>query len=236
MERHLSKKIVVFGAGHLAKAILPAICQKHPDVELTLYTPSGHRALALASFLKQKASSSLADLPRDADYYLLLFKPKDFSSFEFAIQNPRAKIISFMAAISHAAIQAKWPHHQVARVMPNTPCELGLGATPFYAPSDEAEFVDLLGGTGELYSMASNDLLDIATPYTGSSPAFLFEMGRIMAQDLSSRGIEEWVADRMIRQLFLGVGHLMQSPKSLADLRDAVTSKKGVTEKGLESL
>ena len=72
---------------------------------------------------------------------------------------------------------------------------------------------------------------------TGCGPGFIFETMRAFVSAGQHIGLEEDVSKKMALQTFLGTVQMaMESTSTLEELREAVTSKKGVTEAGLVEL
>jgi len=80
-------------------------------------------------------------------------------------------------------------------------------------------------------------MLDLATAFSGSGPALIFELARIFASKLNVVLGDSSNAEKIITQTFLGSAKLMSSSElSFEELRNNVTSAKGVTNEALQVL
>jgi pyrroline-5-carboxylate reductase len=230
MNELIKMRIGVFGCGNMGRALVLGMRSNYSDAEFFLYTPSQEKARALALEVQGHLVQRIQDMPKDLDWYLLAFKPQSLESFEFVFTN-KAKIISVLAGVNTAKLIEKFHTPKVARLMPNIASSVGKGANlfflnPAFNSKEEMDFFELLVGAGKLFKMNSEKDIDLATAFSGSGPALLFEPmtgGRLPAKAI-------------IAQTFLGSAELMQSDLSFAELSAQVTSKKGVTHEALESL
>jgi pyrroline-5-carboxylate reductase len=220
-------KIGFFGFGNMGRAIGAAMESQHPDIEFFVYTPSG-------SFL-------LTDMPLDLDYYVLAFKPQSLESFNFEFL-PEHKIISILAGVSLETLIKKFKVSKIARFMPNTASLYSQSAGLLffslkYSSSEKENTIKLLESTGKIFAMKSEDQLDCTTGFSGSGPGLIFELARIFEEELNLLTNNELPAREIIAQTFLGAATLMSEDTStFVELRDNVTSKKGVTYEALEVL
>lgn len=242
--------VAVLGCGQMAKALLMGM--KSSKMTFYCYTPTGTRARALAQLLEAKDSDCeasavecLEDLP-PCDLYIIGVKPQQFDQLVRDLKkakikvDPTAVVLSMMAALDCKMIGQKLNHQKVMRVMPNTPVSLGLGVLLFYASKalvrqDVYYILDLYRSCGELFLLEKEEELEIMTPYSGSGPAFVFESARIMIELLKEQGVGDHEARRLVAQTFEGASAMLKkSPLTAKELREQVTSAKGVTQRALE--
>lgn len=218
-------KIGFFGFGNMGRAIGAAFDAKISDLEFFVYTPSGE--------------TPLTDIPKDLDYYILAFKPQSLPEFNFEFQ-PEHKIISLLAGVSLETLIRKFHVSKIARFMPNTPAlyQEGAGLLFFslkYSKAEKEQTLKLLESTGSVFIMENEDQLDRATGFSGSGPGLIFELARIFEEELNKLTDNKLPARDIIAQTFFGAATLMKNDSnSFSDLRDSVTSKKGVTYEALE--
>ena len=108
-----------------------------------------------------------------------------------------------------------------------------------FKEEESAEITSLLEASGKIFKMESESDLDKTTAFSGSGPALIFELARIFETELLKMTDDKVEAKKIITQLFLGSAHLMQQSienRSFEELRDQVTSKKGVTYEALQVL
>lgn len=233
-------RIGFFGCGNMGRALALGMRAKLADGEFTFFTPSQTAAISLAQEVGGKVALTLLDMPKDLDWYVLAFKPQSLLDFHFDFMK-EAKIISVLAGVNTSKLSSQLGIKKIVRVMPNTPSSLGAGANLFYpnewiSSSEEETFLKLLDGSGKLFKMTSENDLDLTTAFSGSGPALLFELARIFEEELTQMTEGRVAAKEIIAQTFLGSAKLMQSHQSFEELRNQVTSKKGVTHEALEVL
>lgn len=233
-------RIGVFGCGNMGRALVLGMNARFSDAEFYLFTPTHVKAKALASVVGGHALEKVEEMPRDLDWYLLAFKPQQLSEFHFNFEN-NSKIISVLAGINTTKLISKFKSEKIARLMPNTPASIGAGASLLYLNStfsseEEMALNSLLESTGKIFKMESEGDLDLTTAFSGSGPALLFELARIFEVELSKMTEGRVDAKKIVAQTFLGSAGLMKSDQSFEELRNQVTSKKGVTYEALEVL
>lgn len=233
-------RIGFFGCGNMGQALAFGFKNSpSQNIEQYFYTPSKSKALELATKTGGHFVENISDMPTDLDWYVLAFKPQSLNDFSFDFKD-NAKILSVLAGTSIEAIEKKFKVSQVARLMPNTPSQLGMGANLFYSAFDAQEMTKLLESLGKLFVMSSEKELDAITAFSGSGPALIFEFARIFEKHLNVMSGGNPQAKEIIAQTFLGSAKLLEnsinSGVSFETLREQVTSKKGVTYEALQIL
>lgn len=240
----LKQRIGVFGCGNMGRALVLGIKARFPDVEFFLFTPGQTRARELAALVDGKFIAGLKEMPNDLDWYILAFKPQNLDEFQFSFQS-HVKILSVLAGVKSDKFISKFGVKKVARLMPNTPSSIGLGANLlFFSESVDGEekeqLSSLLASTGTIFPLQSEKDLDLATAFSGSGPALIFELARIFEEELIRMTEGRLPAKEIVARTFYGSASLMSAEKnadiSFLELRDQVTSKKGVTFEALEVL
>ncbi len=218
-------KVGFFGFGKMGRAIGAALEAQYPNIEMFIYTPSG--------------SSSVEEMPNDLDYYFLAFKPQSLADFHFHFL-PGHKIISLLAGVSLDKLITKFTVTKIMRFMPNTPCLYQQGAgllfySEYFEKKERDDVEKLLSATGKVFLMENEDQLDRVTGFSGSGPGLIFELARIFEEELNKLTDNKLPARDIIAQTFLGASTLMSlDSRDFSELRDEVTSKKGVTFEALE--
>lgn len=237
-------RIGVFGCGNMGRALVLGMKARLPHAEFFLFTPSQLKAQELAVSVGGVSLNQCSEMPRDLDWYLLAFKPQSLDEFQFDFALD-SKIISVLAGVKSSKLIAKFNSQKIARLMPNTPSAIGLGANLLFInskinKSEEEEIHSLLSATGKIFLMKTEEDLDLTTAFSGSGPALIFEMARIFEAELTRMTHGRVPAHEIVSQTFFGSGALMSSDQnketSFEELRNQVTSKKGVTYEALEVL
>jgi pyrroline-5-carboxylate reductase len=155
---------------------------------------------------------------------------------------PRHLLVSIAAGVTLARLAKELPAQtRIVRVMPNTPCLIGLGASAFAlgstATPDDATTVErLLNSVGKSYEVEET-LLDAVTGLSGSGPAFVYTVVEAMAAGGVAGGLSPELALELAVQTAAGAAAMVaQTGLSPAELRSHVTSPNGTTLAGLNAL
>ncbi|MCK8786970.1 pyrroline-5-carboxylate reductase [Roseomonas sp. NAR14] len=130
----------------------------------------------------------------------------------------------------------------VVRAMPNTPAAVRQGFTVACAgegvTAGQRALCDaLLGAVGEVAWVEDEALLDPVTAVSGGGPAYVFLLVELLQRAAEKLGIPPDLARSMARSTVAGSGALLAvSRGEAAELRQAVTSPKGTTERALAVL
>lgn len=234
-------KVALLGCGKMVSALTLG-WKDHVPFHHYTFTPSKTRAKDLAQKLEGTFVETLEQLP-PCDIYLLGCKPQNVQELATDLKDKISKdaiIISVLAGVETKRLQELFGPSKVLRVMPNTPVLVGAGVNALYFSesfsSDEKAFFQK---SFESFSMAKvfdqEEMIDIITGVSGSGPAYIFEFARILSEKLVSMGLERETALDMVIETFYGASKLMkESSESPLELRNNVTSKKGVTHEALE--
>ena len=153
-----------------------------------------------------------------------------------------AVMLSIMAGRAIAGMRALLGGAAVVRAMPNTPAAVRQGITVACAGSgvseDQRGLCDtLLRAIGTVAWVQDEGLLDAVTAVSGGGPAYVFLLAELLERAAIEQGIPPALARQLGRQTVAGSGALLAaSAQDAAELRRAVTSPKGTTERALAVL
>lgn len=236
-----SKKIAFLGCGNMVQALFPTWKKLDPSAQFYTYTPSGTKAAEFAKLIGGKAVKSLFDLP-PCDAYIFGFKPQTLRTAftDFKPTNPNAVGVSLLAGVTFEDLKKTSGLNALVRLMPNTPAIVGEGMmgviSKDLSTAQTAYFDGVWSGLSKVINLETEAELDLITPYSGSGPAYYFELARIMVHDLKERGLDSARARELVAQTMLGSAKmLLEANEPPAKLRDNVTSKGGVTAAVLKS-
>ncbi len=173
---------------------------------------------------------------------VLAVKPQHAASVlpEYARFAASAVTLSIMAGRSVAGIAGLLgPGAAVVRAMPNTPAAIRRGITvavagPGVMPDQRALCHTLLEAVGEVAWTDDEALLDAVTAVSGGGPAYVFLLAELLEQAARAEGVPAALARQLARHTVAGAGALLAaSGEDAADLRRAVTSPGGTTERAL---
>jgi pyrroline-5-carboxylate reductase len=96
---------------------------------------------------------------------------------------------------------------------------------------------DLFSPLGTVIKLEDGDPFEAFTVASSSGTGFIFELMSYWQDWIEEHGVEPSVARQIIVQTFLGTAALAQgSSENLEELQNKVTSRKGMTAAGLESM
>ncbi len=181
------------------------------------------------------------------DVVLLCVKPQvmqDVCNSYKPYINHESLIISVAAGITLNTYESIFSKKQaIIRAMPNTPCSIGKGVTGIVANDHcEKSHVDramtLLGVSGDVHLVDSDDAIDRLSAISGSGPAYVFYLVELLTQAGVHNGIPPELAETLARSTVIGASSLLESDLKLsaAALRRNVTSPAGTTEAALNHL
>jgi pyrroline-5-carboxylate reductase len=241
----LSIKIGLMGAGRMATALARGLVRAEivPAGAIVACDPSADARKAFASEIPGTTveAANAADVAQ-ADVVILAVKPQTMTEALASIRDAikrNALVVSIAAGVTLRRLEAALPEGQrVVRVMPNTPCLIGRGASGFalgkHATKDDAKLVaSLLSAVGVAFEMPEK-LLDAVTGLSGSGPAFVYSMIEAMAAGGVAEGMTPELAGELAARTVSGAAEMvLQTGETPAVLRDRVTSPGGTTLAGL---
>lgn len=151
-------------------------------------------------------------------------------------------IVSIAAGVTLAAMSRELGDDcRLVRVMPNTPCLVGQGASAFARGGastleDAATVLELFQTVGLAVEVAESQL-DAVTGLSGSGPAYAFQVIEALSDGGVRVGLARDVATRLAAQTLLGAAQMvLETGAHPGELKDAVTSPGGTTIAGLHAL
>lgn len=238
---------LIIGAGNMGGALLSGWLSSSliNARNLTILDPNPGVEAVYAIERGATHLTDVNDLPRSIQTVLLAIKPQLFSQIRRQLAEALSDdvvIISIMAGVSTQALKDTFPQADIVRAMPNTPAAIGKGITAYVADKAlEADKVDaieaLLGTSGKVIRIASDDEINAVTAVSGSGPAYVFHLCEALAKAGQSIGLPPDVAGDLARETIIGASALLEaSDRSPTELREAVTSPGGTTQAALDVL
>lgn len=243
----LEQRIGLIGAGQMATALASGFIK-------TGLTTAGQivaadvDAAARRRFTEQTTAATLPDnaaVVDRSDLIVLAVKPQQFEGVATELRgkiNSRQLLVSIAAGVRLATL-AKWfgQELRIVRVMPNTPCLVGQGASAYslgqYATADDGALVgQLLGALGSAW-LVDEKLLDAVTGLAGSGPAFVYVMIETLSDAGVRMGLPRNIAAEMAAKTVRGAAEMvLATGEHPAVLKDRVASPGGTTIAGLQVL
>lgn len=232
----MKRKFGIIGIGVMGQAILSSIvgkCVLHTE-EIALYDVLQEK-LQPYSLQGYKVCSTPQELIDSTEYVLIAIKPQHFDSFaDSIIANENNVFISIMAGKTLNTIATKISgSNAIARVMPNTPCQIGKGICAVCYKNcslDNEKFVStILATCGETIKI-DEEYFDAVTSVSGSGPAYVYMFLNGMINGGINGGLSYEQSKKLAINTLIGASMLAkQSTESLSTLVDKVCSKGGTT-------
>ncbi|HEV2971908.1 MAG TPA: pyrroline-5-carboxylate reductase [Pirellulales bacterium] len=150
-------------------------------------------------------------------------------------------LISIAAGVRLRALADGLGTTRLVRVMPNTPCLVGLSASAYSlgagaTPADGELVAKLLGAVGRAFAV-DEKLLDAVTGLSGSGPAYVYVMIEALTDGGVRMGLPREVAAALAAQTVKGAAEMvLTTGEHPAALKDRVASPGGTTIAGLQAL
>lgn len=188
------------------------------------------------------------ELPKkySADLVFIAIKPQDAEEIlsEFAKQKIFHKKTIFISILAGKKVKffEKFfgVNAKIIRSMPNLPIQYSQGIFPYIANKNitklELKNLDVIFQKfGSAFMLDNEKYFDAVTAIFGSGPAYIFLLQEILAEIAIGCGIKKDKASHLVKKLFLGSALMAEfAQENSAKLREAVTSKEGVTEAALK--
>jgi len=185
-------------------------------------------------------TASNAEVVRQCDLTILAVKPQVFSEAMSSLREvSEAKLLlSIAAGVTIEKIGALLhPTARVVRTMPNTPMQVGAGASvyasgPNVTEADLALVHRVLSSAGKAWRVDESQI-DTITALSGSGPAYVFHFTDALIRGAVALGLPEELARNLALQTVLGSAQLAaQSSLTPMELATQVKSPKGTTLAG----
>lgn len=244
----LSQKIGFIGAGRMATALAKGIVHAGvADPEQLLASDASSDALSHFETATPGAATygDNAKVAEQADVLMLAVKPQVMPSVLAQLRGAvrsETLLVSIAAGVTLAKLSGAMKRGtRIIRVMPNTPCLIGRGASAFAVgetatPEDAQTVTALLSAVGDAYQVPESQL-DAVTGLSGSGPAFVYTAIEALTDAGVAAGLPRAVAAQLAARTVGGAAEMVLSTgEHPAVLRDQVTSPGGTTAAGLAAL
>lgn len=243
----LEGTIGFLGAGNMARAILSGMIGAgviRPE-QAAVSDAVAAQCDAVRNMTGAHIAPDNRELVRTADTVVFAVKPFHMEQVCAEIApatRPGQLFVSICAGITCSFMEERLGTDAcVVRVMPNTPALVGCGAAAIApgrnATADNMAAVRAIFESVGIVVEVPEDKMNLVTGLTGSGPAYLFYFAEALIAAGTEMGLPQGDATRLVTQTILGAARMaMESGRTLAELRQAVTTKGGTTEAGLREL
>ncbi len=240
-------RVGFLGAGRMATALAKGlVAAGFTSAEAILASDPLPRARdSFAKTSGGRGASSNVEVVRGADVLVIAVKPGHVAEVLADISGEvesRHLVISVAAGVALRTLSASLGSQaRLARVMPNTPCLVGAGASAYAlgggATADDGKLVSRMLSTVGIAVELPERLLDAVTGLSGSGPAYVYQVIEALSDGGVLMGLPRDVATRLASQTVLGAAQMViQTGEAPAVLKDAVASPGGTTIAGLHAL
>lgn len=237
-------KYAFIGSGNMARAIIGGLVGTGtPGEDILVVNPNNPVSTGEVARLYGTVSAAPERIG-EAGCVVVAVKPQSFpaAAGNYAAHiAPGALVVSIMAGIGTAAVEAAFPQARVTRVMPNLALAVGCGAAGV-APGKTAteEDVEL---TVRIFSAAGvavrveESEIDSVAALSGSGAAYIYFLVENLRDAAIEDGMEPEKAALLARQTLIGAARQLEAGDvPPEELRRRITSKKGTTEAAVNAL
>eukprot|EP01068_Selenidium_serpulae_P008777 Selendium_serpulae@DN5071_c0_g1_i2.p1 len=245
-------KIGFIGAGQMGKALARGIVKSGICVgaNVHLFSPVEAEMQEIEAEGFSRATGNI-ELINTCDFIIIAVKPqvlhRVFSELTEKLCVKRAAqvvFISILPGVSHEMFFNSLPagrDSKVVRVMPNTPCMVGMGLSGVCpnnkVPKQEADFVLEIFRSVGVALLVEEGQMDGITGVAGSGVAFVYTIIEALSDAGVKHGLPRPIATQAATQTLLGgVSLVKQTGSHPAVLREQVTSPGGTTIAGIAAI
>lgn len=243
-----SRTIGFMGTGNMTQAIVQALVETGtvPANQIFATNRTEGKLKKTAEAFGIQALQSNEELIEKSDVVILAMKPQDLpSALEPVASNFQAKkiVISLAAGISLSKLRKMLgPEVTLVRVMPNTAAKIRQSVIGYCSSSTSPEIDSFMEGLfsplGIVVKTEEGEAFEALSVSSACGIGFVLELMQYWQEWLEEHGFESPAARAMTVKTFLGASMVADNEEAvpLHDLQSRVTSKKGTTAAGLDSM
>jgi pyrroline-5-carboxylate reductase len=240
-----AQPLALIGAGKMGGALLAGWLDRGLDPRAVVAVDPSPPPDSAAILARAGIASSPAPPNLVARLIVIAVKPQIIAAVLPDLRRmigPATVVLSIAAGATLANLEAGLGPAAIVRSIPNTPAQVGRGATAAIANhrvdgAGKALVTALLEAVGVVAWVEDEALIDVATAVSGSGPAYVFLLAECLAEAAAAEGLPAELAARLARATVSGAGELLQrSELPPAELRQNVTSPNGTTAAALAIL
>jgi len=240
-------RLAFVGGGTMAEAMVRGILERKlvTPARITVSGPRRERRAELAKTYRVKALASNVEAARQADVVVISVKPQVLPRVMAELRGKLADeqlVLSIVAGASSDALRAGLDHASIVRAMPNTPAQVAMGVTVWWATSSVSggqreRTRTILSALGEELEVEQEDQVDMATALSGTGPSYVFLLMEALVDAGVHLGFSRRVAEELVLRTVEGSAlFARRSGRHLAELRNMVTSPGGTSAAALYQL
>ena len=231
-------KVGFIGAGKMGEALIRSMLGiEDMQISITASDITEERRELMNKLDRVEATENNLKVIDKSDVIFIAVKPQNIDEVLDEIKDTDKLVISIAAGVPLRRLEAKLTKARLIRIMPNTPCLVGemAGGFTLGVKATEADgeiLMKLLKNSGKIFQLDEKHL-DTVTALSGSGPAFMAYIIKVMADGAIKQGLPADVAEQLAVQTALGTGKLLRDMKlSPEELITMVSSPGGTTVAG----
>jgi pyrroline-5-carboxylate reductase len=243
----LQQRIGMIGAGRMATALAKGLVANGIVASEKLVASDASKE-ACQRFAAATGAGVVAEnrgVAEQADVIVLAVKPQNLPAIVDDLAGLLGRehlVVSILAGVRLSTLsEGLGPDVRLVRVMPNTPCLVGRGASGFCtgpnSTDDDRHLVQQMFDAVGLAVEVEEPMLDAVTGLSGSGPAFVYLMIEALSDAGVKMGLPHDVSRRLAAQTVHGAAEMVSvTEEHPAALREQVMSPGGTTVAGLQAL
>jgi pyrroline-5-carboxylate reductase len=242
----LDTQIGFIGAGQMGRALARGFVQANlvsPE-RVLVSDPVPEARHAFQETIRGARPVETGRLVEESTVVFLAVKPQNLAAVFQELKTvgkEETLFVSVAAGVTLSTLVQGLGTQRVVRVMPNTACLVGLGASGYClalgaTPEDDRLIGQLLQSVGVAVRL-DEGLLDAVTGLSGSGPAFVYQFLEALSDGGVRVGLPRDAARQLAAQTVYGAAAMvLQTGEHPAVLKDRVASPGGTTIVGLQAL
>ena len=237
-------RITFVGAGVMAESMIAGLLKNAliPANHVIASHPREDRRRRLKERFGILTTESNFEAARGANLVILTIKPQVLQSVMRQLSgslSPEQVVVSVIAGAPIDVLLSGLNHEAIARVMPNTPAQVGQGmsvwsTTPGVTHRQRSHVQAVLSALGEELWVEEEKYVDMATALSGTGPTYVFLMMEALIDAGVHMGFPRRIAEQIVLQTVSGsVAFARDSGKHMAELRNMVTSPGGTSAEAI---
>ncbi|OFZ10863.1 MAG: hypothetical protein A2Z20_03820 [Bdellovibrionales bacterium RBG_16_40_8] len=243
-----TQKIGIMGVGNMGQAVLSAFIDSGivPRENIIIANRSERKLKKVANEFQVRSVNTNEQLIDESNVVIIGVKPQDLYQAIEPIASSFHEdhvVISLAAGIPLASLEKLIPNaKKILRVLPNTAAKIKLSVIAYSSSAGATHHLkwieDLLSTMGFVVAVEDGEMMEAMVVASSSGIGFVYELMMYWQEWLGERGISANIAKQVTTKVFAGAAAMAEAAPqvSFEELLRKVTSLKGVTAAGLESI
>ena len=225
-------RLGILGGGHLAGFVCEGLVASGWGGTLMASPHNRAKAEDFAERFGARIAADNQDLIGGSDAVLVAVRPPQAEAALAGLRWPEGRVLlSAMAGVKSAALEALAPGARVVRIMPISAARIGASPTPLYP--DDPEVSALFSHVGTPIPMASEAMLEAASVNAAAYGWYFKLIDTMIAANIAA-GLDEATAKRMsVETLAATCAVARSSEATSAEIIETLATPGGITAQGL---